>query len=117
MLRSLLGGPSVAVLGGPVWLAGETCRVSSLATQPANDRAMSRPAASDGDDVRQERALTRRGRYWQVQLAGVMQILLPPGTSSPGEQDADLSPQLTSHPPQAPLGADLGALHLLFLPG
>jgi len=46
-----------------------------------------------------------------------MQMLLPPGTSWPGEQAACLSPQLTSHPPQAPLGADLGALHLLFLPG
>lgn len=44
-------------------------------------------------------------------------MLLPPGISCPGEHEACLSPQLTSQPPQLPVGDDLGALHLLFLPG
>jgi hypothetical protein len=74
-----------------------------------------------GNDRDHDDPAGHRGRqallHWQVQLAAWMHMLLPPGISCPGEHEACLSPQLTSHPPQLPLGADLAALHLLFLPG
>jgi hypothetical protein len=52
VLRSVLGVPPAAVFGGPFSLDGETCRLSWLGTQPANETAMSTLAATDANVVR-----------------------------------------------------------------
>lgn len=103
--RRLAGGPRLG------WTA--------LGAREAVLAFISRRAAGKhgGDDD----PARHRGRkallHWQVQLAAWIHMLLPPGISCPGEHEACLSPQLTSQPPQLPLGDDFGALHLLFLPG
>ena len=45
-LVSLLGGPAVVELGGPLWLEGEDDAPFSFDTQAESDRAISTPAAS-----------------------------------------------------------------------
>jgi hypothetical protein len=49
-LRSELGGPGEAELGGPLSLEGEAAEPLEFDTQAASDRAMSTKAASDAPD-------------------------------------------------------------------
>ena len=109
------GRRAAGVLRGTVarrLAGGPRLRWTALGARDAVLVFVSRRAAGNhgGDDDPARHRGRKAWLHWQVQLAAWIHMLLPPGTSRPGEHEACRSPQLTSQPRQLPLGDDFGAL-------